>query len=72
MIATSANMSGNPTIASGIELFATLDGRIDLVLDGGACVGHGSTTVDITEPYWRVIKEGTISEREIAERLRTT
>lgn len=72
VIATSANMSGNPTIASGIELFATLDGRIDLVLDGGACVGHGSTTVDITEPYWRVIKEGAISEREIAERLQTT
>ncbi len=72
VIATSANISGHPTIASGIELFATLDGRVDLVLDGGSCTGPGSTTVDITEPYWRVIKEGAISEREIAERLRTT
>lgn len=70
VIATSANMSGHPTISSGIELFATLDGRIDLVLDGGVCTGHGSTTVDITEPYWRVIKEGAITEREIAEKLR--
>jgi L-threonylcarbamoyladenylate synthase len=70
VIATSANMSGHPTISSGIELFATLDGRIDLVLDGGTCTGHGSTTVDITEPYWRVIKEGAITEREIAEKLR--
>src|SRR4051794_38999501 len=72
VIATSANISGHPTISSGIELFATLDGRVDLVLDGGTCTGPGSTTVDITEPYWRVIKEGAISEREIAERLQTT
>ncbi len=69
LIATSANMSGQPTINSGIELFAAMDGRIDLVLDGGLCTGPGSTTVDITEPYWRVIKEGAISEKEIAERL---
>jgi L-threonylcarbamoyladenylate synthase len=70
LIATSANMSGQPTICSGIELFATMDGRIDLVLDGGTCSGPGSTTVDITEPYWRVIREGAITEKEIAERLR--
>ncbi len=69
LIATSANLSGEPTVCSGIELFAAMDGRIDLVLDGGLCTGPGSTTVDITDPYWRVIKEGAISEREIAERL---
>jgi L-threonylcarbamoyladenylate synthase len=50
-------------------LFASMDGRIDLVLDGGLCTGPGSTTVDITEPYWRVIKPGAISEKQIAERL---
>ena len=71
LIATSANMSGEPTVCSGIELFATMDGRIDLVLDGGLCTGAGATTVDITEPYWRVIKEGAITEKEIAERLQT-
>ena len=69
VIATSANLSGQPTISSGIELFAVMDGRVDLVLDGGPCTGTGPTTVDITEPYWRVIKEGAISEKEIAERL---
>ena len=69
LIGTSANISGEPTITSGIELFASMDGRIDLVLDGGLCTGQGSTTVDITEPYWRVIKEGAITEKEIAERL---
>jgi L-threonylcarbamoyladenylate synthase len=72
LIATSANISGEPTCTSGIELFAAMDGRIDLVLDGGLCTGPGATTVDVTEPYWRVIKQGAISEREIAERLGTT
>ena len=71
VIATSANISGMPTVNSGIELFAAMDGRLDLVLDGGVCAGPGPTTVDITEPFWRVIKEGAISEREIAERLKT-
>lgn len=70
LIATSANISGEPTVTSGIELFADMDGRIDLVLDGGLCTGAGATTVDITEPYWRVIKEGAITESEIAERLK--
>jgi L-threonylcarbamoyladenylate synthase len=72
LIATSANLSGKPTIASGIDLFAAMDGSVSLVLDGGPCSGAGSTTVDITEPYWRVIKEGAISEKEIAERLKAT
>ncbi len=70
LITTSANVSGQPTCHSGIETFAMMDGRVDLVLDGGLCAGAGSTTVDITEPYWQVIKEGAISEREIAECLR--
>jgi L-threonylcarbamoyladenylate synthase len=46
-----------------------MDGRVDLILDGGLCAGPGSTTVDITEPYWKVIKSGTVSEKEIAECL---
>jgi L-threonylcarbamoyladenylate synthase len=72
LIATSANLSGEPTLCSGIELFAAMDGRIDLVLEGGLCVGPGPTTIDVTESYWRVIKEGAITEKEIAERLQVT
>ncbi|MGB7759610.1 MAG: L-threonylcarbamoyladenylate synthase [Bryobacteraceae bacterium] len=69
LIATSANISGSPTCASGIDVFALMDGRVDLVLDGGACTGLGSTTVDITEPYWRLIKPGAVGEKAIAECL---
>jgi len=72
LIATSANLSGEPTLCSGIELFAAMDGRIDLVLEGGLCMGPGPTTIDVTESYWRVIKEGAITEKEIAERLQVT
>ncbi|MBK5293067.1 MAG: threonylcarbamoyl-AMP synthase [Acidobacteriia bacterium] len=69
LIATSANLSGLPTCRTGIEVFGTMDGRIDLVLDGGGCTEIGSTTLDITEPNWRVIKQGAIDEKEIAECL---
>ena len=72
LIATSANLSGMPTCSSGIEVFGVMDGRVDLVLDGGQATGVGATTVDITEPYWRVIKEGMITEKDIAEVLRGT
>ena len=72
LIATSANISGQPTCASGIEVFGKMDGRVDLVLDGGMCPGLGSTTVDITEPFWKVIKEGAILEKELAEVLQGT
>jgi len=69
LISTSANISGQPTCHSGIEVFGTMDGRVELVLDGGSCSGPGATTVDITEPYWRIIKEGSVTEKEIAECL---
>jgi L-threonylcarbamoyladenylate synthase len=72
LISTSANVSGQPTCTSGIEVFGVMDGRVDLVLDGGRASGLGATTVDVTEPYWRVIKEGAIQEKDIAEVLKGT
>jgi L-threonylcarbamoyladenylate synthase len=72
LISTSANISGHPTCRSGIEVFGMMDGRVDLVIDGGACSGAGATTVDITEPYWRLIKTGAIDEKEIADSLQAS
>ena len=66
LISTSANISGHPTCRSGIEVFGMMDGRVDLVLDGGLCSGPGATTVDITEDSWKMIREGAIPETEIA------
>jgi L-threonylcarbamoyladenylate synthase len=70
LIATSANLSGLPTASSGIEVFVSMDGRIDLVLDSGACGGEGPTTVDVTDPEWKLIKQGAIEERDIVECLK--
>ena len=69
IIATSANVSGVPTCKSGIEVFGVMDGRVDLVLDGGSCEGMGASTVDITDLEWRIIKHGAITEKEIADCL---
>jgi L-threonylcarbamoyladenylate synthase len=70
IISTSANISGQPTSRTGIDVFAAMDGAVDLVLDGGLCSGEGATTVDVTEPYWKVIKEGSITEKELQRTLR--
>lgn len=70
LISTSANISGSPTCRSGIDTFGMMDGRVDLVLDGGTCTGAGATTIDITEPYWKLIKAGAITEKEIADCLK--
>ncbi len=69
LVATSANVSGQPTCRSGFDVLGTMDGRVDLLLDAGPVNGLGATTVDITEPEWRVIREGAISEAVIAENL---
>lgn len=69
LISTSANISGHPTCHSGIDVFGMMDGRVDLVLDGGNCAGQGATTIDITEPIWRMIKAGAIDGKEIDECL---
>jgi len=70
LIATSANISGQPTCRTGVEVFAMMDGRVDLVLDGGHCPGAGATTIDITEADWRLIREGEIPAKAIEECLR--
>lgn len=69
LISTSANISGRPTCRSGIDVFGMMDGRVDLVLDGGMCAGQGATTVDITEPVWKMIRAGAIEEKEISDCL---
>ena len=69
LVATSANISGQPTCRSGIEVFGIMDGRVNLILDGGLCTGAGSTTLDITGPDWKLIREGSIPMKQIWECL---
>ncbi len=69
VVATSANVSGQPTCRSGVEVLGGMDGRVDLVLDGGPLAAQGATTIDITEPEWKLIREGAISRSAIDETL---
>jgi len=67
--APSANLFSRPSPTLASHVLEDLDGRIDMVLDGGLCTGAGATTVDVTEPTWRLVKAGAIDEKEIAECL---
>ena len=62
----SANLSGRPSPKSADDVLAQLDGRIDAVLDGGACaVGVESTILDLTAAPYRILRQGGLSREEI-------
>ena len=66
--APSANRSGARSASCGEEVKEDLAGRIDLLIDGGACpVGISSTVLDVSRTPFRILREGTIT-REMAER----
>ena len=69
LIATSANVSGHPTCASATEVLAVLGNHLSLILDSPIPDQQIATTVDLTVPTWRLIREGAISEEELKEFL---
>jgi len=69
LVATSANVSGYPTCASASEVLAMLGNHLSLVLDSATHDQQIATTVDVTVPKWRLIREGAISEEELKEFL---
>jgi L-threonylcarbamoyladenylate synthase len=70
MAVTSANISSQSSPSSAEEVFAQLDGRIDLILDGGITPGGiPSTLVDCTGYEVRILREGPISLEEILRKL---
>ena len=68
---TSANLSGGSNTSTAQEVLAQLDGRIELLLDGGKTPGGvPSTVVDCTNPEARILRQGAISADEIQKGLR--
>lgn len=60
--APSANLFSRPSPTSAAHVLADLDGRIDLVLDGGPCeVGVESTVLDLTTTPARVLRPGAVT-----------
>lgn len=68
--APSANISGRPSPTTAAHVKADLDGRIDVVLDGGtADVGVESTVLDLTGKMPVVLRPGGVSVEELEEVL---
>jgi L-threonylcarbamoyladenylate synthase len=63
---TSANLSGQPSAVNAEEVLRDLDGRIDLLVDGGPTPGQvPSTVVDCTGETPLILRKGPISEDQI-------
>ena len=66
LAATSANLSGRPSLITAQDVEAELGGRIELILDGGACTGGvPSTVLDLTTDPPTILRAGAIVEEEI-------
>lgn len=60
---TSANMSGQPSPVTAQEVKEQMEGRIDLILDGGPCPGGvPSTIIDCSISLPRILRHGAIDE----------
>ena len=70
MAVTSANLSGRANTRTADEVLSQLNGRIELVIDGGRTPGEQpSTVVDLTGEEPMILREGPISEEQIRAAL---
>ena len=64
--APSANLSGKPSTTTAEHVLHDHDGKLPLILDGGACrVGVESTIVDLTGQRPRLLRPGGIGPEEL-------
>lgn len=68
--APSANISGRPSPTKGRHVIEDLDGKVDVIIDGGPCeIGLESTVIDITGKFPLVLRPGRVSLAKIREVL---
>lgn len=68
--APSANRSGRPSTTTAEHCAEDLNGRIDLILDGGPCeIGVESTIVDLTDTEPVLLRPGAVTVEMLAETL---
>jgi L-threonylcarbamoyladenylate synthase len=68
LVGTSANFSGRPAPNSAEGVRTQLGNEVDLVIDGGECPGGvESTVVDVSGDVPRLVREGAIPWKDIAE-----
>ena len=65
IIGTSANISGEKSILNAYELKIKLP-KVDILVDGGKIVSQGeSTIIDFVDGKLKMIREGSVSKKEI-------
>ena len=69
-VATSANISGSPSLHDGEAVIKQFDGVVDVIIDAGSAAGAESTIVDASGTPARVMREGALSSRVILEALK--
>jgi len=68
--APSANTSGKPSPTTAQHVMRDMDGRVPMIIDGGACdVGVESTVLDIRTTPVRVLRPGGVTPKMIADVL---
>jgi len=71
LTATSANLAGRPPARTAHEVSQTFSNKLDLIVDSGdARGGKPSTVIGISKGDARLIREGIVSRRELAETLK--
>jgi len=68
--APSANLSGKPSTTTAQHVLDDHNGKLPLIVDGGACrVGVESTIVDLTEQPPRLLRPGGITPEQLTDIL---
>lgn len=70
MAVTSANLAGRPSLRSASEVFELMNGKIELVIDGGSTPGGiPSTVVDCSRSDPVILRKGPITQEDIERAL---
>ncbi len=68
--APSANLSGRPSPTTAAAVLADMDGRIEMILDGGLCdVGLESTVLDCTSSVPTILRPGAVTQEMLEKCL---
>jgi len=65
--APSANISGRPSPSEAAHVIEDLTGKVDIIIDGGACdVGVESTVLDLTSGKPTILRPGAVTLEQIS------
>ncbi|MCS3924661.1 L-threonylcarbamoyladenylate synthase [Methanosalsum natronophilum] len=68
--APSANLSGKPSPTTAQHVLKDLNGKIDIIIDGGdVTIGLESTVLDLTSSYPTILRPGDISYNDLCAHL---